>query len=161
MESLTENILVFAIGFISCVFIFSLFSYFSIEKPLGIDILSYKNNVAPSDFIKESQIQVYEDKIVINLNGSSLSRYADTGSMKPILDENSNGIRIMPENENQINVGDIITFKQGSDLIVHRVIEKGFDSQGTYFITKGDNNSISDGKIRFSQIRYKTIGILW
>ena len=84
--------------------------------------------------------------------------------MKPLLDEGSNGIRIVPSSEDEINIGDIITFKQNIDennyLIVHRVIEKGEDLQGTYFITKGDNNSLNDGKVRFSEIKYlKTVQI--
>ncbi len=46
-------------------------------------------------------------------------------------------------------------------LIVHRVVDKGVDSDGVYFITKGDNNNYSDGKVRFEEIEYITIGILY
>ena len=41
------------------------------------------------------------------------------------------------------------------------VIEKGIDEDGIYFITKGDNNSITDGKIRFEDIEYITVGVIW
>ena len=81
--------------------------------------------------------------------------------MLPVLDQESNGIRIVPKSENEVNEGDIITFKQDNLLIVHRVVEKGIDNQGVYFITKGDNNSLSDGKIRFKDIEYITIGVLY
>ena len=81
--------------------------------------------------------------------------------MKPLLDFNSNGIRIVPKNEEQISVGDIISFEQNGDLIVHRVVEKSEDEEGVYFITKGDNNSASDGKIRFKDIKYVTVGVIW
>ncbi len=46
-------------------------------------------------------------------------------------------------------------------LIIHRVVEIGEDEQGTYFITKGDNNFFSDGKVRFGQIKYVTIGVIY
>ena len=116
---------------------------------------------APSDYIKENQIEITDDKIIIYVENPSLSRYADTGSMIPLLDEYSNGIRIVPDSEEEIYVGDIVTFIRDDKLIVHRVIEKGNDSGGIYFITKGDNSTVSDGKIRFSDIKYKTIGVLW
>ena len=60
---------------------------------------SPKSNSAPFDFIKENQIQVFDDKIVINVENASLSRYAPTGSMLPVLDEGSNGIRIVPKSQ--------------------------------------------------------------
>lgn len=152
--------IVFLLGFVSA----SCLNYFTgIEVPY-LNVLGgndSNDSVAPSDFIKENQIQVYNDKIVIDISGASLSRYAPTGSMIPILDEGSNGIRIVPDSEHDINVGDIITFKKDDKYIVHRVVEKGLDSNGIYFITKGDNNTINDGKIRFSDIKYKTIGVIW
>lgn len=81
--------------------------------------------------------------------------------MKPVIDGDANGIRIAPESPDQISVGDIVTFKQGNALIVHRVIEKGIDEQGVYFITKGDNNDLSDGKLRFEDIKYVTVAIVY
>jgi len=148
---------IFLLGFLSCAFIFYI-SDLSIEKPFASRILE---NTAPSDWIKENQVHFYENAVVIDVKNASLSHYADTGSMKPVLDKDSNGIRIIPENEEQIKVGDIVTFEKGEDLIVHRVIEKGKDEQGIYFITKGDNAESEDGKIRFNQIKYVTIAVLW
>jgi signal peptidase len=91
----------------------------------------------------------------------SLSNYAATGSMIPALDENSNGIRIKPASPEQISAGDIVTFRRGEDLIVHRVIEMGNDEKGVWFVTKGDNSDLDDGKIYFSQVEYVTIGVLY
>jgi len=153
-------ILAFFIGFLSCYFILNL-NDFKIEKPLNINGFASNNPESPSDWIKREQITLYEDKIVIKLKNAGLSDYAPTGSMRPILDENATGIKIKPESEEQINIGDIVTFQSGEDLIVHRIIKKGKDENGTYFITKGDNNDFSDEKIRFSDIRYVTIGIIW
>ena len=101
------------------------------------------------------------DKIIIKVNNASLSNYADTGSMNPVFDIGANGIRIKPESEEQINVGDIVSFDYDNKLIVHRVIEKSFDDKGVYFITKGDNADFPDGKIRFEQIKYITVGVIW
>lgn len=157
MKDIVEYVFMFLIGFLSCVALFYVTG--SVEQPFG---MSYSGNTnAPSDYIKEDDIYLFEDKIIINLDNAKISRYADTGSMKPVLDENSNGIKIKPVSEDDIEVGDIISYRSGFDLIVHRVVEKDIDNQGVYFITKGDNSDIADGKIRFSDIEYKTIGVLW
>ena len=72
--------------------------------------------------------------------------------MVPVIDSNANGIGIRPNSSEDIFVGDIISFYHGEKLIVHRVIEKGEDEFGDYFITKGDNVNFDDGKIRFEEI---------
>lgn len=148
-------VIVFAIGFLSCM----LLSFSEIEMPLGISLNS--ETEAPADWIKEEQIHVYENIVVIDVEDASVSRYAPTGSMKPVLDKGSNGIRIKPASAEQIEAGDIITFEQDGQLIVHRVVEIGEDNEGNYFITKGDNNNVTDGKVRFEDIKYVTIGIIW
>lgn len=130
-----------------------------IELPNGI--LQYGSDNAPSDRITGENIEVYPDKVVINVKDASISEYADTNSMLPVIDSIANGIRIQPKSEDEIMVGDILSFEQDGMLIVHRVIEIGEDSEGKYFVTKGDNNAFSDGKVRFSQIRYVTIGVLY
>ncbi|GEM_PF-520703 len=114
-----------------------------------------------SDFVSEDDILVYPDRVVIKINGASVGRYDDSGSMRPVIDSRVNGIRIKPESENDINVGDIVTFKRNNQLIVHRVIEKGADDKGIYFITKGDNNDFPDRKIRIEDIEYLTVGLLY
>jgi len=150
--------LIFLVGFLSCLLIGIFYS--GVETPLAFGII--KGNInAPGNWIEENQIHVYENAIVIDIDSASISRYASTGSMKPVLDEDSTGIRIIPKSENQVNVGDIITFEQDNDLIIHRIIEKGEDSGGIYFITQGDNSNITDGKIRFKDIKYVTIGVIW
>lgn len=158
---IVDFIIVFLFGFLSALF-FGLFFVSGIEFPLLNNIsLNYNVNVSPSDYVKESDIQIFKDRIVIFVDGASLSSYAPTGSMKPMFDAESNGIRIKPLSEDDINIGDIISFKKNNILIVHRVIEKNLDEEGIYFITKGDNNLLNDGKVRFKDIEYKTIGILY
>ena len=159
-EKILKICIIFLFGFLSA----NLLSYYlvyGIENPFSNGFNLSEGKTAPQDFVKESQIQIYDDKVVINVKGASMSKYAATGSMKPTFDENANGIRIVPQSEDEINVGDIITYQSGDSLIVHRVIEKGKDSEGTYFIPKGDNNTITDGKIRFKDIKYITIAVIW
>lgn len=150
--------LIFLLGFLSAT-IFN-YNFNVLENPFSINP-RLNNGDAPFDFIKEEQIKIYDDRIVIYIEDVSLSRYASTGSMKPVLDKGANGIRIQPDSEEDIHVGDIITFEKNNMLIVHRVIEKGTDNNGIYFISQGDNNSINDGKIRFRDIKYITVGVIW
>lgn len=161
-EKLIKISIIFLLGFLSANLVGFYFVYGS-EMPLGLFNLSFNsdNNSAPFDFVKENQIQIFEDKVVINIEGASISRYAPTGSMLPVLDQGSNGIRIIPKSESDIHIGDIITFEQDNMLIIHRVVKIGSDSEGTYFVTKGDNNNINDEKIRFKDIKYITIGVIW
>jgi hypothetical protein len=163
MNHIIINILkisiIFLIGFLSA----NLVNSHALENPVlkTFGFSAFNSTPAPSDFIKESQINVYPDKIVIKINDASIGNYAPTGSMIPVLDEGSNGIRIVPKSENEIHEGDIISFKKNNELIIHRVVKKAKDENGTYFITKGDNNDLTDGKIRFKDIKYLTVGILW
>ncbi len=159
-EKILRVSLIFLLGFLSANITGYLMVY-GAENPFSNGFNFSGISHAPSDFIGENQIQIYDNKVVINIKDASISRYAPTGSMKPTFDENANGIRIVPKSEDEIKVGDIITYKDGENLIVHRVIEKGIDKEGIYFIMKGDNNTISDGKVRFRDIKYKTIGIIW
>lgn len=161
INTILKVMIIFLLGFISA----SLIGYgYGLEMPVLKDFGlsgSVHNSAAPSDFIKENQIEIYDDRIIIYVKDASMSRYASTGSMIPVLNENSNGIRIIPKSEEDINLGDIITFERGNELIVHRVVEKGSDETGVYFITRGDNNSVNDEKIRFKDIKYKTIAIVY
>jgi len=119
---------------------------------------------SPSDWIKESQIHVYKDRIQLDIKDAVWSNFADTNSMDPFLDSNSNGIEIKPDSAEQVQVGDIISYRSdyANGIIIHRVIEKSQDEQGTYFKVKGDNNSLKDpGKIRFDQIEGVLVGIIY
>ena len=152
--------LVFLVGFLSCAFLFYVFFYSNIEVPFGTGFTSFEN-VAPSDWVTEEDIILFDDMIILKIGNATLSNYAATGSMKPIFDKGANGIRVVPEDSEEVNVGDIVSFRFGGGLIVHRVVEKGIDSEGIYFVTQGDNNAFSDEKIRFEDIEYVTIGIIY
>lgn len=125
---------------------------------------SKKDKSSPSDWIKESQIKVYDDKVVIEIEGAQWARFTDTKSMDPMLDSSANAIEIVPKTAASIKVGDIISFntEYTDGTIIHRVIEKGTDEDGIYFITKGDNNANADpGKVRFSQVQRVLVAIIY
>lgn len=134
-------------------------AYINKESPFLIDFGN--TNKQPSDWIKSENIQVYSDRVVIKIDNALLSSYEATGSMLPILGEKTNGIKIAPESAEQISIGDIISFERDDKLIVHRVIDKGKDSHGFWFVTKGDNNQETDGKVYFSQVKYVTIALVY
>jgi len=69
-----------------------------------------------------------------------------TNSMSPSL--NANDIIITRKcSESDIQVGKIITFKEGNVTITHRVINIISKDGKKYFITKGDNNSDKDDRL--------------
>jgi len=118
--------------------------------------------ISPHDRIKESQILVYDDRVVLQVGNAYLAGYADTNSMDPLLDDMSNGLEVMPQSEDDIYVGDVIVYETDIGLIVHRVVEIGSDEEGKYFILKGDNNTSKDPyKVRFGQIKYVLVGVLY
>lgn len=158
---LIERMLLVAVIFLSGFLVSAIMqdSGFGIEFPKGLLHSGY--NSVPNDRLSQNDIEVYQDRIVIKLEDASISEYADTNSMLPVIDKGANGIRIQPKSEDDIKAGDIISFESEYGLIVHRVVEIGEDNEGKYFITKGDNNLLSDGKVRFEQIRYLTVGVLY
>lgn len=148
--------------------IYSLNNYPKIlEKPLirlGLLTSLLFDKPSPSDWVNEKQILIYPDKVVILVEGASISTYAPTKSMDPVLDETVNGISIKPTSPEQLKEGDIISFYpyEGSEyLIVHRIIKIGKDEKGWFAITKGDNSFQEDGKVRFEQIKYVLIALIY
>lgn len=115
----------------------------------------------PSDRFTDKNILVYDDKIVIKIVNAQVTNYDSTGSMLPTLGYGVNGISVKPETEEDIGVGDIVSFWKGEKLVVHRVVEKGTDAEGIYFITKGDNAPIDDGKVRFGEIEHVLVGLIY
>lgn len=125
---------------------------------------SSKDVSSPSDTVAVNQISVYDDKVIINVKNTYWTEYSDTNSMDPTIDQEANGIEIVPKSENDLKVGDIVSYEPYNDdgLIVHRIVSIGSDNLGAYYTMKGDNNSSADPeKVRFNQIKYKTIAIIY
>jgi len=119
---------------------------------------------SPQDHIPERDIAVYGDRVVLDIQGAQWSTFTDTNSMDPVLDKGANAIQIVPQTTDDIEVGDIISYKSdyADGITIHRVIYKGEDEQGLYFIAKGDNLPTSDpGRIRFSQIKRVVVAIIY
>ena len=119
---------------------------------------------SPFDRINESQIHVYADRIVIDVKNPEWATFTDTNSMDPLLDIGANALQIAPETENDIHVGDIISYhsEYAEGTIIHRVKAINKDEEGIYFTVKGDNNpELDPGKIRFSQIKKVLIGVIY
>ena len=135
----------------------------SLERPLSL----FQDGVekeSPGDWIKEDQIKVYDNKIIIDLKDAEWASFTDTNSMDPVLDETANAIEIIPKSADDIKVGDIISYKSdyADGTIIHRVIKIGNDEEGWYCIVKGDNNQSPDpGKIRFNQIKRVLVAIIY
>jgi len=147
-----------------------LIGFISLSFLIGLYLGKVDIRYAPSNYLNESQIHVYNDSVCIDLENPHLTSYANSGSMRPTLDENSNGIRIPVTDKIKVNLGDIITYKNNgifksendSQLIVHRVVGiRKVDDEEQYLMLGDNNKGISDGWINRSQIIYKTIGIIY
>jgi|SRR3989344_6920920 len=144
-------------------------SYPIIESMLSEDLnipLSFSETReldSPSDWIKEEQITLSDNSVSVEINGAAIAKFANTNSMDPIIDEYSSGIEIKPEYPQQIKKGDIIVYDKGEDKnIIHRVVDIGSDEQGIYYLVKGDNNDVIDQvKVRFLDIKYVLVGVLY
>lgn len=116
---------------------------------------------APSDFLNKSFISANSEEVCLSISDAMLSEYIDSSSMLPVLGKNSTGINVRPDSPDEINIGDIVSFRKNNEVFVHRVIEKSEDEKGVFFITKGDNNLFDDGKVYFKEIDSVLIGIIY
>ncbi|MEK6867463.1 MAG: signal peptidase I [Nanoarchaeota archaeon] len=133
-----------------------------LEKVNNFLTFSSAEIMSPEDHITEEQIKVYDDRVVLDVDDPIWSSFTDTNSMDPLLDVGANGIEIKPQFEDDISVGDVISYKSGNGVVIHRVIEIGTDEEGTYYIVKGDNNPIADKeKIRFEDIQGILIAVVY
>ncbi len=126
-----------------------------IEKP--------SNKPSPKDHIKEEQIFVNSDHIELQIKDAQWTGFTDTYSMDPVLDSEANGIEIVPKSPEEISVGDVISYElSDGSIIAHRVIGINYDSEGVYYLLKGDNNpKADDGRIRFEQVRGILVAVVY
>ena len=110
-------------------------TYLQNEGITIIDHPPYSPDLAPSDFWLFSKLK------------RCLTSHEDVESLKLQITE---VLRYIPQEEY------LKTFKK-----YLKRMQLCIDNNGDYFITKGDNNSFSDRLIRYRQIRYKTVGILY
>lgn len=119
---------------------------------------------SPSDTIQQNQILINEEGVFIQIQDAIWVKYSDSDSMDPLIDTTANGIEIPVTEDTNLEVGDIVSYEAewNDNLVSHRIIESGTDSQGEYYILKGDNNLTQDpDKVRKDQIKYKLIAIIY
>ncbi len=90
-----------------------------------------------------------------------LRKIDTTGSMWPNLKGGGYVIVTAPED---LKVDDIVIISASvyEREVVHRIIETGEDTEGVWYRTQGDNNSVPDGKVlRWSDISYKVVGVIY
>ena len=136
----------------------------TLSRTLAILTEPVEEKPSPKDRISEEQIRVTKDKIEINLKNAEWAEFTDTNSMDPIIDSEAHAIEIIPKNEEDIQVGDIVAYESeyAKGSIIHRIVYQGKDEKGTYYVMKGDNNPTSDpGRIRFKQIKRVVVAIIY
>lgn len=93
-----------------------------------------------------------------------------SGSMTPQICKGDGVIYKQVKSEDDIKVGDVIVFKSGTKMIIHRLVDTRVEGSTTYYITKGDANNGNDninltidnikGRVVF-KIKYIAIPNLW
>jgi len=119
---------------------------------------------SPKQRITKDKVEVYKDKVILDLKDVVWASFTNTNSMDPLLDESSYALETVPKSEDDIQVGDIISYETplAEGTIIHRVVYKGYDDKGVFFKAKGDNLPNADpGTIRFSQIKRVLIAVLY
>lgn len=155
-------IVIFALGFLSSNIYAEISMHSQPEQPLNDGRTDEK--ASPNDWIKENQILVYSNQVILDIKNAEWSTFTDTHSMEPVISSRANAIQIKPKTSDDILIGDIISYESEytDGIIIHRVIDKGIDEKGVYFIAKGDNNPTPDPeKIRFNQIKRVLVAIIY
>ena len=139
--------------------VYSFFTDLNKERPFSI----YSNEVkSPGDWIRENQVRINGNEIVILVANATWATFTDTNSMDPVFDITNHAIKMKPKKPSDLKIGDIVSFESDRGVIIHRIIDKGEDEFGGYFVTKGDNNKqVDPEKVRFEQITGVVVGILY
>jgi len=135
---------------------------YNIEQPFTTIYVPEK--ISPFNWIKENQIKVYSDKVVIEIPGVQWAKFTDSNSMDPAIDSDSNALEVVPLSYEDIHIGDIISYEisEINGTIIHRVVETGFDENGWFARTKGDNIPEPDPfKIRFENVKRVVVAIIY
>ena len=156
MNKLYWVLLIFLLGMV-------LFTVFSIgEDHIPASFFSSKEIHSPSDWIKEKQIKVYPNQVVITVNQPTWASFTNTNSMDPFIDEDSNAIEIKPKSALDIKVGDVISYQTKYGIIIHRVVKVDQDEKGIYYLAKGDNNKLTDpAKVRFKDVVGVVVAVIY
>jgi hypothetical protein len=159
-------LVIFSLGWLMNTFLTN-FIYYDAQKPLSVGLGPFTGSperISPSDHVAEENIHVFNDRVVLDIPGATWASFTDTNSMDPFFDESSNSIELKPASADDIKVGDIISYSSSltSGLVVHRVIQKGVDDSGVFYIVQGDNNPSRDPeKVRFGQVHGVLVAVIY
>lgn len=128
--------------------------------PFSDNNLAKEELASPSDRITRDNIIITDKFLILSIEDSILADFKDTGSMKPVLNEYSNGIEIVPKSEDEIKVGDIIVYQKNDERIIHRVKYIKEENGEKTFVLKGDNDD-KEESVKFTDIKYILIGVLY
>lgn len=80
--------------------------------------------------------------------------HIESGSMEPTLPTGSLIISSEISKEDNLNIGDVITYLLDDTLVTHRIVEVGHDASGLFYRTKGDYpfNDIDPKVVRTEQV---------
>lgn len=85
----------------------------------------------PQDRIPQENIIVSNRSVSIFVNSPQWAAISDTKSMEPVLAYGSHAIGIEPSSPTEIQVGDIVSYRDYlNDTVIHRVAEMGYDDEG-------------------------------
>lgn len=123
------------------------------------------NPISPGDYIPEKNIKIEGNKLTVT---NTLDRPFDmfgvkaTNSMLPFANEHSNVIGFKPLFPREVFNGDVIVFNDGKKFVMHRVTERIFSGNETFFKTKGDNSILSDSNlVKLEDIAIKVVMVVY
>lgn len=121
--------------------------------------------VMPKDRISEQEIKVYPDSVVIEAPHAVWATFADTGSMEPLLFQGANALQMKPSKQDDIQVGDIISYKPfflNDTILIHRVVAIEGTGENWRAYAQGDANPFQDPEpITFDQIERVTFAVVY
>lgn len=139
------------------------------QNQVTSDIITNQPISYPCHRIDYEQIKVYPMQVMIHQDNIIHSGVLNTNSMLPTITSESTILLKKPTSIQDVCIGDIIYYKTNnctfpkSEFVLHRVISQNEDILGIYYNAKGDNNGnvIDNCKIRYEDIKYVVVGILY
>lgn len=140
----------------------------------GNDIETLEEKKESKKTIRIGDIPVFIFIVVLVVLISGKFKYSIIGvgseSMSPTIQKGDAVVYEKVDSIDDLKIGDVLVFKSGSKMIIHRYTEKKADKGNTYIITKGDANNSSDnlnltikdveGKVKF-KVKYLAYPSLW
>lgn len=136
--------------------VFFLLGMLVVQLPVEAGERFAKGNTefSSSERVSLDAITVFPDKVIIDAPNIRYARVA-SNSMSPAFTDKSKVFEMIPSSPEDIQIGDVISFREGDIVVMHRVIEI---VDGKYR-TKGDANKKADELlVSFDQIEGVVVG---